>query len=413
MKCEIIAVGTELLLGEIANTDAQTISQGLAELGINVYHHTVVGDNPQRLTEVLGIAKKRADIIITTGGLGPTADDLTKETIAAAFGKKLYMDKEQQERLHQRMGSRMTPNNEKQAALPEGCEVLVNDWGTAPGCAFEADGCHVIMLPGPPSECTPMFRFRARPYLEKICGEGNIIRSRFIKIFGLGESAMEDKLAFLMNSLENPTAAPYAKEGECEVRVTARAADEDAAYKLIDPVVEQIKGILGDVVYGVDVSSLEEVVVKGLIEKGLTISTAESCTGGLVGKRITDISGSSECYPGGAVTYSNEMKMKLLGVSEQTLKNFGAVSAECAIEMARGVRKLTGADIGVSTTGIAGPGGGTPGKPVGTVYIGLSAEGIDKVIKPEHRPTSSRERIRRVTASHVFNLVRQEILEKK
>lgn len=412
MNCEILAVGTELLLGEIANTDAQMISLGLSELGINVYHHTVVGDNPTRLSAALEIAKNRSDIIITTGGLGPTADDLTKETIAACFGKKLYMDKEQQERLHQRMGARMTPNNEKQAMLPEGCEVLVNDWGTAPGCAFYAEGCHVLMLPGPPSECTPMFKYRARPYLERLCTDGQIIRSRFIKIFGLGESAMEDKLSYLMNTLTNPTAAPYAKEGECEVRVTARAASEKEAYALIDPVVAEIRGVLGDVVYGVDVSSLEEVVVKGLTEKGLTVATAESCTGGLLGKRLTDIAGSSACYVGGAITYSNEMKMKLLGVKKETLEAFGAVSAETALEMARGVRALTGADVGVSTTGIAGPGGGTPEKPVGTVYIGISAEGLDKVIKPDPRYMRSRQRVRNSTASHVFNLIRQEILEK-
>ncbi|MEA4920384.1 MAG: competence/damage-inducible protein A [Clostridiaceae bacterium] len=412
MKCELIAVGTELLLGEIANTDAQMLSQGLSELGINVYHHTVVGDNPERLSEVLEIAKKRADIIITTGGLGPTADDLTKETIAACFGKKLYMDEEQQKRLHERMGERMTPNNEKQAMLPEDCEVLVNDWGTAPGCAFYSEGCHVIMLPGPPSECTPMFKYRARPYLERLCTDGKVIRSRFIKIFGMGESAMEDKLSYLMNSLKNPTAAPYAKEGECEVRVTAKAESEDEAYALIDPVVIEIKKVLGDVVYGVDVSSLEEVIVKGLTQKGLTLATAESCTGGLLGKRITDISGSSSCYLGGAVTYSNEVKMNVLGVSKETLKNFGAVSAETAIEMARGVRKLTGADIGISTTGIAGPGGGSEEKPVGTVYIALSAEGLDKVVKPDPRYMRTRQRVRNSTASHAFNLIRQEILEK-
>jgi len=412
MRCELIAVGTELLLGEIANTDAQMISLGLSELGINVYHHTVVGDNPARLTAALEIAKSRADIIITTGGLGPTADDLTKETIAAAFGKKLYMDKEQQERLHQRMGSRMTPNNEKQAMLPEGCEVLVNDWGTAPGCAFYAEGCHVLMLPGPPSECTPMFKYRARPYLERLCTDGQVIRSRFVKIFGMGESAMEDKLSYLMTKLENPTAAPYAKEGECEVRVTAKADSEEAAYALIDPVVEEIRGVLGSVVYGIDVSSLEEVVVKGLIEKGLTVATAESCTGGLVGKRLTDISGSSSCYLGGVVSYANEVKMNVLGVSEETLRAHGAVSSETAIEMARGVRKLMGTDIGVSTTGVAGPGGGSPEKPVGTVYIGICADGLEKVIKPEFRHTATRTRIRNSTASNVFNLIRQEVLEK-
>ncbi len=409
MKCEIIAVGTELLLGEIANTDAQMLSLGLSELGINVYYHTVVGDNPQRLTDALAIAKGRADIIITTGGLGPTADDLTKETIAAAFGKKLYLDKEQLARLHARLGNNITANNEKQVILPEGCEILVNDWGSAPGCAFYAEGCHVIMLPGPPSECTPMFKYRARPYLEKLVGE-HVIRSRYIKVFGIGESAMEDKLAYLMNSLTNPTAAPYAKEGECEVRVTASAATEEEAYAMIAPVVEEIKGVLGDMVYGIDVASLEEVVVHKLIERGLTVACAESCTGGLVQKRITDIDGCSACFVGGAVTYSNEMKIKLLGVSRDTLNTFGAVSAETAIEMARGIRALTGADIGISTTGVAGPGGGSEEKPVGTVYIGLSAEGLDKVIKPELKYMRSRPRIRSGAASHAFNLIRQQIL---
>jgi len=296
--------------------------------------------------------------------------------------------------------------------LPEGCEVLVNDWGTAPGCAFYAEGCHVLMLPGPPSECTPMFKYRARPYLERLCTDGQVIRSRFVKIFGMGESAMEDKLSYLMTKLENPTAAPYAKEGECEVRVTAKADSEEAAYALIDPVVEEIRGVLGSVVYGIDVSSLEEVVVKGLIEKGLTVATAESCTGGLVGKRLTDISGSSSCYLGGVVSYANEVKMNVLGVSEETLRAHGAVSSETAIEMARGVRKLMGTDIGVSTTGVAGPGGGSPEKPVGTVYIGICADGLEKVIKPEFRHTATRTRIRNSTASNVFNLIRQEVLEK-
>lgn len=410
MRCELIAVGTELLLGEIANTDAQVISRGLAELGINVYHHTVVGDNPARLTQVLETAKSRSDIIITTGGLGPTADDLTKETIAACFGKKLYMDPEQQQRLHARMSSNMTPNNEKQAMLPEGCEVLVNDWGTAPGCAFYADGCHVLMLPGPPSECTPMFQYRARPYLERMCCDGQVIRSRFLKIFGMGESAVEDKLAYLMNSLQNPTAAPYAKEGECEVRVTARAESEQAAYAMIDPVVGEIRQVLGDVVYGVDVTSLEEVVVRGLIERGLTLATAESCTGGLLGKRLTDISGSSACYLGGVVSYANEVKAGVLGVRGETLQAHGAVSPETAIEMARGVRRITGADIGISTTGVAGPGGGSPEKPVGTVYIGLCAPGIETVIKPEFRKTANRSRIRNSTASSAFDLIRRQIL---
>ncbi|MBR4876049.1 MAG: nicotinamide-nucleotide amidohydrolase family protein, partial [Clostridia bacterium] len=255
-----------------------------------------------------------------------------------------------------------------------------------------------------------MFRQRALPYLEKL--QGGVIGSRYVKIFGVGESTMETMVKPLMDSLTDVTMAPYAKEGECEVRVTAKAGSEEEAYALIEPVVEEIRGVLGNVVYGIDVSSLEEVVVKGLVERGLTVATAESCTGGLVGKRLTDISGSSACYEGGVVSYSNEVKMNVLGVKEETLRNFGAVSAETAMEMARGVRKLTGADIGVSTTGVAGPGGGSPEKPVGTVYVGISAEGLDKVIKPEFRHTATRTRIRNSTASNVFNLIRQEILEK-
>ena len=370
MNCEIISVGTELLLGEIVNLDAQTISQGLSEQGVNVYYHTVVGDNPERLKKALDIAKGRADIIITTGGLGPTADDLTKETIAAAFGKKLVMDPVQQKRLHERMGARMTPNNEKQAVLPEGCTVLENDWGTAPGCAFEAGGCRVIMLPGPPRECEPMFRERVLPYLESL-HEG-VIRSRYIKIFGMGESEMESRLSYLMDRLQNPTAAPYAKEGECLVRVTAKAPTEEQAYALCAPVVDEICSVLGDVVYGVDVQSLEQVVVEGLRQRGMTVALAESCTGGLIARRITDVPGASEVFGCGLVTYSNEMKMQLLGVSPETLAAHGAVSPETAVEMARGARRAGHADVGVGVTGIAGPGGGTAQKPVGLFYAAVS-----------------------------------------
>ena len=254
MNCEILAVGTELLMGEIVNSDAQMISRGLNEHGFNVYWHTVVGDNPARLREALETAKSRADVLITTGGLGPTADDLTKETVAEVFGRPLKMDQAQLVRLKERMGPKMTPNNEKQAMLPEGCTVLVNDWGTAPGCAFEADGCHVIMLPGPPRECTPMFRLRALPYLETLYG--GVIGSRYVKIFGQGESSVEYLTRPLADSPDQVTMAPYAKEGECELRITARAETKEQALALCDPVVEQVKALLGDKVYGVDVSSL-------------------------------------------------------------------------------------------------------------------------------------------------------------
>ena len=410
MNCEILAVGTELLMGEIVNSDAQMISRGLNEHGFNVYWHTVVGDNPARLREALETAKSRADVLITTGGLGPTADDLTKETVAEVFGRPLQMDQAQLVRLKERMGPKMTPNNEKQAMLPEGCTVLVNDWGTAPGCAFEADGCHVIMLPGPPRECTPMFRLRALPYLEKLCG--GVIGSRYVKIFGQGESSVEYLTRPLADSLKDVTMAPYAKEGECEIRITARADSKEAALALCDPVVEQVKALLGDKVYGVDVSSLEEVVVEGLKARKMTIACAESCTGGLIAKRITDISGASEVFGYGCVTYWNEAKMGLLGVSPETIEQDTEVSAQCALEMARGVRKLSGADIGISTTGYAGPTGGTEENPVGTVYIGLSWAGGETVFRPDRRYMRTREQVRRHAASHAFDLVRREVLGK-
>ena len=408
MNCELLAVGTELLMGEIVNLDAQIIAQGLNEHGFNVYWQTVVGDNPKRLREALETAKRRADVLITTGGLGPTADDLTKETVAEVFGKPLKMDEQQLARLKERMGPKMTKNNEKQAMLPENCTVLVNDWGTAPGCAFEAEGCHVIMLPGPPRECTPMFQQRALPYLEKL--QGGVIGSRYVKIFGVGESSMETLVKPLMDTVQGVTMAPYAKEGECELRITARAESREAALALCDPVVEQVKAILGDKVYGVDVSSLEEVVVHGLKEKGMTIAFAESCTGGLLAKRITDISGASQVFGYGCVTYWNEAKMLVLGVKQETIDTYTEVSAQCALEMARGVRKLSGASIGVSTTGYAGPTGGTEENPVGTVFIGLSWEGGETVLRPDRRYMRSREQVRRSAASHAFDLVRREVL---
>ena len=398
MKCEIISVGTELLLGETVNTDAPMIAQGLAELGINVYFQTVCGDNPQRLQAVLDIAKARAEIIITTGGLGPTADDLTKETIAAAFGKKLALHEPSLERIKAHFKDRpMTKNNEKQAWLPEGCTVLDNDWGTAPGCAFEAEGHTVVMLPGPPSECSNMFRYRAMPYLSRL--SGGAICSRYIRVFGMGESAMEDKLSHQMNTWTNPTAAPYAKDGECLVRVTAMAPTAQQARQMTEPAVEELRGILGDVVYGVDVDSLEQVVVEELKQRGLTLATAESCT---------DIPGSSACYVGGVISYSNDVKMQLLGVKQQTLSQYGAVSEQTACEMAEGVRRCTGADIGLSTTGVAGPDGGTEEKPVGLVYIGLSTAQGTRAIR-FLRTGAKRDRVRRMASSTALDLVRRQI----
>lgn len=261
MNAELIAVGTEILLGEIVNTDAQVISQGLSELGINVYYQTVVGDNPARLERAIREAKDRADIIITTGGLGPTLDDLTKETLAKVFGKKMALHQPSLDSIREffrKIGREMTPNNEKQAWLPEGCTVFDNPWGTAPGCGFEADGKHVLMLPGPPRECTPMWEYRAKPYLYPLAG--GCIVSHNVRVFGLGESAMEDKLHELMATMENPTIAPYAKVSECFARITAKAETEEQAEELLEPVVAQVVDMLGADVYGVDAADRKSVV---------------------------------------------------------------------------------------------------------------------------------------------------------
>lgn len=407
MRTEIIAVGTELLLGEIVNTDAPMIAQGLAELGIGVYFQTVCGDNPDRLKSVLEVAKQRADLIITTGGLGPTADDLTKETIAAAFGKGLVRDEESMARLRENFkGRTMTKNNEKQADVPEGCTVFQNDWGTAPACAFEGEGCLVIMLPGPPRECTPLFREKVMPFLEK--RRGGALCSRYVKVFGMGESEMASRLSNQMDTWENPTAAPYAKEGECLVRITAMGKNKEEAFAMTEPAVREVRQVLGDVVYGVDVDSLEQVVVQEMTARGLTLATAESCTGGLMGKRITDVPGASACYLGGVVSYQNEVKENLLGVRHETLISKGAVSEDTACQMAQGVRKALGADIGISTTGVAGPGGGTPEKPVGLIYVGISTKDRTWAVRIL-RPRQSRENLRRLASSTAFDLVRRHL----
>lgn len=407
MRTEIIAVGTELLLGEIVNTDAPMIAQGLAELGIGVYFQTVCGDNPDRLKSVLEVAKQRADLIITTGGLGPTADDLTKETIAAAFGKGLVRDEESMARLREHFkGRTMTKNNEKQADVPEGCTVFQNDWGTAPACAFEGEGCLVIMLPGPPRECTPLFREKVMPFLEK--RRGGALCSRYVKVFGMGESEMASRLSRQMDTWENPTAAPYAKEGECLVRITAMGKDKEEAFAMTEPAVREVRQVLGDVVYGVDADSLEQVVVQEMTARGLTLATAESCTGGLMGKRITDVPGASACYLGGVVSYQNEVKENLLRVRHETLITKGAVSEDTACQMAEGVRKALGADIGISTTGVAGPGGGTPEKPVGLIYVGISTKDKTWAVRIL-RPRQSRESLRRLASSTAFDLVRRHL----
>ena len=405
---ELIAVGTELLLGNIANTDAQMLSQGLSALGINVYYHTVVGDNPERLRAAVETAKTRADIILTTGGLGPTCDDLTKNVLAECFGIKLVFHEPSAQRIEAYFRNLhpdrpMTENNYQQAMLPEGCTVLENDWGTAPGVAFEADGVRVIMLPGPPRECKAMFTHRVAPYLKEL--SDGVIASRTLKLFGIGESAMEAQLRDKMNAMTNPTLAPYAKEGECELRITAKADTEGAALALIDPVEAELKAHFGPLVYGVDVPNLERVVLDGLKEKGLTLGTAESCTGGLVAKRFTDLPGASAAFRGGVVSYATEVKHTVLGVEQALLDQYGAVSEPVARAMAEGARRVLGCDLAISTTGVAGPDPDERGNPVGLVFIALATpEGT--WVRQVHL-SMGRQRIRHIAASHGFDLARR------
>ena len=408
---ELIAVGTELLLGNIANTDAQMLSQGLSALGINVYYHTVVGDNPERLRAAVETAKTRADIILTTGGLGPTCDDLTKNVLAECFGIKLVFHEPSAQRIEAYFRNLhpdrpMTENNYQQAMLPEGCTVLQNDNGTAPGCAFRtAAGKIVLMLPGPPSELEPMLRNYAVPYLAQF--QSAVIASHSVHVYGRGEAAVAEMIADLTEN-SNPTAAPYAKEGEMFVRVTAKAATQAEADALCAPVVEEIRRRVGSFVYGVDVDSLEALVVEKLRAAGKTLATAESCTGGLLAKRITDIAGSSDVFEMGCVTYANRVKENLLGVPHETLEAHGAVSEETARAMAEGIVRASGADVGVGITGIAGPGGGTAEKPVGLVYIALSDGKNTWVAKrqPAGR-MKSREWHRHCAASKALDMVRR------
>ncbi len=412
MNCEILSVGTEILLGDILNTDTQFVSSRLSALGINVFYHATVGDNPARLREHLEMSLSRSDMVIMTGGLGPTYDDLTKETAASVMGFELCEDAESLARIEAffaRMGRTMTPNNKKQAMQPKGGIIIRNDYGTAPGCAMVKNGKVCILLPGPPRELFPMFDEQVVPFLKTLSDE--TILSHTVKIFGMGESSVENKLKTLMEESKNPTLAPYAKTGEVELRVTAKAKNEAECEKLMAPMLEKVKAELGDVIYGIDVPSLETALVALAREKGKTVACAESCTGGLIAKRITDVSGSSDMFGFGMVTYANEAKMKLLGVAEQTLAQYGAVSEETAKEMALGTLRVSGADIAVATTGIAGPTGGTDEKPVGLVYIAVANEkGVDCQRFVFGRGGNERALVRELAASNAINMLRKKLL---
>lgn len=406
MKAEILAVGTELLMGQIANTNAQYISSRLPNVGIGVYYHDVVGDNPDRLKQCLDLALSRSDVVILTGGLGPTQDDLTKETVAAAVNRKLVIDQESLDRMKEFFEKRnraMTHNNMKQAYLPEGSIIIRNKNGTAPGCIIEQDGKVVIMLPGPPSEMKPMFDDSVMPYFAAKAEFR--LESRYIRIFGIGESEVEDRLLDLIDVQTNPTIAPYAKDGEVTLRITARYKKDSSEEDIITPVENEIKRRMGDSVFTNDNRELEEVAADMLIESGLTLSLAESCTGGLLASKLTDKPGISASFDRAIVTYSNRSKVEELGANQATLDQFGAVSEQTAAEMAEGIRRISGTDLGISVTGIAGPDGGTPEKQVGLVYIALSHK--DGVIVKRLDLWGSRTRIRNVTCLYAFDMLRR------
>ncbi|MCL2508762.1 MAG: competence/damage-inducible protein A [Oscillospiraceae bacterium] len=407
--CELCSVGTELLLGDILNTNAQYLSRELAALGIAVLHQGTVGDNPQRLADELSASLKRSDIVILTGGLGPTADDITKEVCCELLGFQLVRDESILRSIaahFQKRGSVMPASNLKQADVPASGTVFENTRGTAPGMALEKDGKCVILLPGPPKEMSAMFDISVRPFLLNKYADGVIV-SRSIRTFGIGESAMAERIADMLDG-ENPTVAPYAKEGEALVRVTAKAESAEAAHALLAPVVSEITARLGEFVYGIDAGSLQETVVKLLLEKKLKAAFAESCTAGYVAKRLTEIPGASEVFDCGVVTYSNAMKVKLLGVSEQTLREHGAVSEQTAREMAEGVRAVSGADVGVSVTGVAGP-GASEKKPAGLSYIGICGKEGTFAVRFETGREHDREYNRYVTSSKALDVLRRYI----
>lgn len=403
--CEILSVGTEILLGDILNTNSRFLSVELAKLGISVLRHTTVGDNAERLSAALRTALDRSDIVIATGGLGPTQDDITRDVCCSVMGFELEYSPEIGEGIRKYFASKsieMPESNLRQAYVPVGGTVFENHHGTAPGLGLKKDGKCVVILPGPPYEMAPMYKESVVPYLAEY-SEGAIV-SHTVRTMGIGESAMAEKVADLIEG-SNPTVAPYAKKGEALLRVTAKAETESKAEELCRPVIDEIISRLGNVVYGIDSENIEQRVVELLKENKMTIATAESCTAGYIPKRLTDIPGASEVFGCGIISYSNEIKQQLLGVKKETLDRFGAVSEQTAREMAAGIRRVSGADIGISVTGIAGPGSDGTDKPVGLCYIALDAEDMQTCEKVE-TGKNDREYNRYVNASRALNLAR-------
>lgn len=411
MTVELISVGTEILLGNIVNTNAAYLSEKCAALGLSCYYQSVVGDNEERLTEAMHAAVNRSDFVILSGGLGPTQDDLTKETVAKVLGKELVMDEISRKRIKdyfEKMGREIPDNNWKQAMVPKGCIVVNNDNGTAPGIICETENVRVILLPGPPGELVPMFEKDIVPYIQKFVP--GIIFSQTVKICGVGESKAESMVQDLIDKQTNPTIAPYAKTGEVHLRVTARAEDEKSAKKLIKPIIKELKSRFGAYIYTTeDEVTLEKSVVELLMANHLTVSCAESCTGGMLSARLINVPGVSEVYKSGYVTYSNKAKRRILGVKKGLLEKQGAVSAAVATEMAKGTALFSKADVTVAITGIAGPDGGTEEKPVGLVYIACNVKGTITV--EEFHFSGNRSKVRESSVAAALGLMRKCILE--
>ncbi len=421
MKAEIIAVGTELLMGQIDNTDASYMSRRFPECGVYVHYHTVVGDNSSRLKNCINLALSRVDVVVLTGGLGPTQDDLTKETVAETLGLKLVLHQEILDDIkayfektrYNKKNVVMTSNNEKQAYYPEGSIILPNKNGTAAGCIIECsiDGLrkNIILMPGPPWEMEPMFDEYVIEFFKKKNSEG--LKSVYLRMFGIGESAMETLISDIVTSQTNPTIAPYAKKGEVMLRITARYDKQsDNADSILKPVLDILYERLGQYIYADHDTELKDVTAQVLIQKNITVSFAESCTGGMLSGMLTDVSGISSIFKGSVIAYSNEVKESLLKVKHDTLEKYGAVSSETSIEMAKGIMDLCKTEVGISITGIAGPTGATPNKPVGRVYIGISTE--NKTESFEYTFSGNRDKIRYYTCLHAMNILRLYALSK-
>lgn len=414
MRGTIISVGTELLMGEITNTNTVYLSRKLNDHGVDVLYHHTVGDNPDRLKRVLGEAMEDTDLIITTGGLGPTQDDMTKEVVCQVFGDELVMNEEWLDLLYKRYqmrGRPMTDNNRKQALLPSKATVLWNEKGSAPGFILGMDGEDgmgktICCLPGPPREMKWLFEEKAEPVL--FAGDEEVLFSCMLRTFGIGESTMETELIDLIDSQTDPTIATYAKTGECALRIASKRSTAEEAKRAVDEMCSRVKERIGEYVYSYDDEEMVQVVAGMLMERGLTISAAESCTGGLFAATMADIPGISSCLDRSLVTYSNRAKMEELGVSSETLEKHGAVSEETALEMAEGIRRVSGSDIGISVTGIAGPDGGTEEKPVGTTYIAF-VYGDKKECRRTTWNTRSRNTNRQYAVLNMLDVIRRNV----